>query len=495
MAIALLLFVHRPAATADRDPDRNDDGRIDKLDVQRLWEELATSRNDPTADLTGDGVVDLLDLARLSTMAEEASGSAIAALTPPPEIELAVEYLLARLDVPDTARIILSGPVIPGSLIREDIQNLSTPNLEMEVLYGESPLAFTIDLDPRARLTHETIWGWVDVATGQLSAAAGHSPIQIQGPEGLIEPFKLKGIFRIQGREAVNGTGGGGGVLHDISAKAEAGAITGNSGTANVVRRALVVDLGDKDGNFWSGNGASAFAADADAMNTYLAGKGFTVQRISQYWGNAASYLPLKRPLHPLDLAKALDDIIKSYQTYFECPADTTFCHELFIYVSGHAVQAPLRAEQGMMVFSATGGGESGLYPYGDLKQSLRKLPRCVRVILFIDACYSGQAIPIMEDTYINNPAHPSTTNMRCTCGFTTITSTNAAKPASQGHGALQYDSSTEDFFQGADQDYNQNGVNGDFFDRWEHMRREGQGYSFPQRSMCPGQTSMWSVD
>jgi hypothetical protein len=60
------------------------------------------------------------------------------------------------------------------------------------------------------------------------------------------------------------------------------------------------------------------------------------------------------------------------------------------------------------------------------------------------------------------------------------------------GEGAT--DSGTEDWEDGASEDNDGDGVEGDLGDRWQEMEDQNSSYG-PKRFMCPGQTEMCSTD
>jgi len=118
---------------------------------------------------------------------------------------------------------------------------------------------------------------------------------------------------------------------------------------------------------------------------------------------------------------------------------------------------------------------------YDFLNQWLSNFLPCVKIIVFLDACHSGAAIPRLEGQC----------NLRGDCGLTIITTCSADEGTPTGDGLT--DSGTEDWSEGTD-DLDGDGTEGDLGDRWLNLEYENSSYS-PQRYLCPNQTSMCSTD
>lgn len=169
---------------------------------------------------------------------------------------------------------------------------------------------------------------------------------------------------------------------------------------------------------------------------------------------------------------------IQRYRDRLTCELGGGCCHELFLYLGAHG------DTNGFYLFDANGSGANERINYRELRDMLSGFAECVKIIVFIDACYSGAAIVWLGDLCSSRSYY---------CGATIVTATDATHEAAGGQGPT--DSATQDFLEdAANQDRDGDQRTGDFGDRWMHMQSQGQDYG-PQRFICPGQTSMCSTD
>ncbi|RLI85043.1 MAG: hypothetical protein DRO98_07645, partial [Archaeoglobales archaeon] len=74
------------------------------------------------------------------------------------------------------------------------------------------------------------------------------------------------------------------------------------------------------------------------------------------------------------------------------------------------------------------------------------------------------------------------------------LTACDATECTPSGQGLT--DSATEDFNQGEDKDYDNDGKKGDLFDRWEEMRKQGEDYGLnPRLSRDPRHGNLCVLD
>jgi hypothetical protein len=197
--------------------------------------------------------------------------------------------------------------------------------------------------------------------------------------------------------------------------------------------QALIVDGGDKNGYLTSGI-ASNVAADAELMNTWLAGRGFTVKRISQYWKNP-------NPAYPNGQEQAMlfADIAGYVNLYTNTPTGGDCHHEFFLYVSSHG------DEYGAFyLYDSDGSGNSNAVAYKETFMNLNAFPTDAQhqttVYTMFDACYSGLAIPSAKGQFTVMPRNPAGH-----LGLQTLAAAGALHTAAAGHTAFA-DSATEDF-------------------------------------------------
>jgi hypothetical protein len=93
-------------------------------------------------------------------------------------------------------------------------------------------------------------------------------------------------------------------------------------------------------------------------------------------------------------------------------------------------------------------------FKYENLNSWLSVFPPCVKVIVFLDICKAGNA----QDDLLPQ------CSIRADCGFTLIMSCDADNSTPTGLGLA--DSGTEDWAEGAGEDFDNDGKDGDLGDR-----------------------------
>jgi len=165
-------------------------------------------------------------------------------------------------------------------------------------------------------------------------------------------------------------------------------------------------------------------------------------------------------------------------------------CLEFFLYIVSHGT------DDGFDIYDPTGSGNEDYIRYWKVLREigldgwLSEFPAWVKLVIFIDTCYSGGAVK-----------HLTAVKNRCNtrrCGVTIITSSDADHPTPAGIRwvpfAPKLDSPTEDFMDGANKDHDGDGKKGDIRDRFEQMKKESGGLN-PQLFICPWQESLCSLD
>ncbi|MEE9189643.1 MAG: thrombospondin type 3 repeat-containing protein, partial [Candidatus Neomarinimicrobiota bacterium] len=200
----------------------------------------------------------------------------------------------------------------------------------------------------------------------------------------------------------------------------------------------------------------------------------FNVYRTSQYWGNSHPYI---------QNANALYSLIEAYGNLFKSlgPPDSG-CDEFFLYVTAHAAGAA------MEIYAPDGQGNRFYPTYGAIYDKLLEFPSYIKVTIFLDGCYTGNAISHHKDGKIPQLC-------KKLCAFTIMTSTDANKSAVAP--GIVWDSGTEDFMEGADLDLDGDGVNGDIQDRFKKMVEQNSALkpTNPQFYHCPEGGSWCSTD
>jgi len=388
----------------------------------------------------------------------------------PPEAEQTARTISSKISIPKTSIVFLIGPVKPGTILRESNPDDGQQAVELKVPGTSGKYyVFFIDDQPDFKFAHPVRYAWLNLETGDHSVInASWQPV-VEQPGVTPSPFELIDSYEISDVTFYFGEGGGVGHTYDISHKPVAQLPGGFSNVG------LVFDCGDKKKSWTVGNIADNMAEDADDVQEYLKANGFKVERISQYWGNAHTAF---RRTKPGAMRDGLRDIIQGYANGLKCPPkDGSKCHEFFLYISGHG------SADGFFIYDPSGNGNSDFVSYLLLTEWLCEILDCVKIVVFIDACYSGGAIKPLEILCLG----------REDCGVTIMTAADDKHTTPGGHGST--DSATEDFIEGADEDYDKDGKEGDLRDRWEEMRRQGQDYGRPQLKLCEGQKSLCSLD
>jgi hypothetical protein len=149
---------------------------------------------------------------------------------------------------------------------------------------------------------------------------------------------------------------------------------------------ALIIDGGDER-KYPSGDIAKAAAADAELMDNWLAGRGFNVQRVSQYWDNA---IPHPHYLTGAQRISLFDDITRYVNRYTNTPTAPGCHHEFFLYISSHGSGRPAS----FYLYDGFGAGNNQGVLYDDLFTRLNAFPTDLKhettVYTMVDACYSG---------------------------------------------------------------------------------------------------------
>ncbi len=410
----------------------------------------------------------------------------------PAEARAAARVLLDSLAIGEGALVVMVAGVPPGSILRERVASGENP-VELRVPPAEGQYyACFIDETPEALLHHPVRFAWCDPLAGAVGVAEADQEMTVIPPAGAPAPFTFRAYGQVgQVHFCLVGGGGAGEPVAPGSAQpCPDGAPARRASADRVQRLAMVIDGGDVR-TTW-GRLVPAYHAialtvrvadklceDAQAMAAYLAARGFDVERVSQYWDNSMPYFTDADHFQRVMARKAAE--------FGDCPADS--CHELFIFVASHG------AKGGLLSFYPKDGGANMWHvdPAGNLVNILRlRLPSCVKLTVFLHACYSGGLITdYNHDSFCTNH-----------CGLTLLTTTDAATPALAGRGVA--DSPIDDFLEdGAEKDLDSDGTPGDLYDRYIEMvyqvnklrlyQRWSQG--IPLSYHCPSGGSWCSLD
>lgn len=444
------------------------------------------------------------------------------------EVRQAANILLSKLTVSPPSEVMVTGPVEPGTVMREIVVSDETPvELTVPETAGTYYLFF-IDDEPQARYEHPVRYAWVELNTEQMQYVSANERPFIERPGKEPGPFVLQGAEVISDVHFMYMTGEGGqldiGESFDVSEmnlNNKKGLNSVNkylqyqkqhqnaTNSSNACKKlALVLDGGDHwKWKMLGGEGielkckalniAKACYDDAEMIAKWLAGNGFEVTRISNFGG-----VGVPPGVPSIDTSDDFLTQLENLAINFEkngCRKDC--CHELFIFMTGHGSSE----NTGFIICpKLTYGiiGKSGewkplnpckLILYYDIFEKLKQvLPSCVKVTLFIDACYSGKAI--FSSSYLEQFCEEH-------CALTIITSTD------REHKSHAFKSAAKAFinfgFGSVEQaklkkDWDEDGNVGDIRDRCTAMEKSIKGfkkYGTPQFYHCPEPTCWCSLD
>ena len=407
----------------------------------------------------------------------------------PPEPQAQAEdiarQLLRHVEIDAGARVLMLGPVASGMSIKERLPRDDAAALVASTMDSNLPAelavpgdsgqyyVFYIDDEPDARFCHNVRYAWLDVESGSTFVVEAQFPPVFAEHDQTFECCRVGDPFTVDGVLFCFGERGAPGEDNDISHKAEAPRPSASK-PVDCRKLALVLDCGDLDDHGIAGDLADDFADDAKDIAGYLGDNGYAVQRISQSWENDIPALK-----NSLTLRNDLEKMIDAYAGLLACPQKQC-CHEFFLYISAHG------DKEGFHLYDPRGNSLFDRVKYSQLDTWLSRFPSCVKIIVFVDACYSGNVITRMTKTL-------DRCNAETRCGVTIMTSSAADKTAPAGD--IGSTSGTEHFLDGEDEDHDGDGKEGDLYDRYHEMDEELEDDSDPQSKLCPNQTSYCSLD
>lgn len=404
----------------------------------------------------------------------------------------AAGILLDQVEVSDSSIVLVNGPVDPGAVLSENDIEENNPSEITIPDNGGNHFVFIVDEEPNSMLPHPFRFGWVNLEDSTFQIKDSDYMITIHHQDSDPEPFEVIDHFTNNGIDIFYLEGDGGADPKDISSKSgislENITITPSKQKAGrtKVKEALVMDGGDyarfvrnpKSFKGWDYNGgviAGELAeSNANPMQNWLNEYQFNVFRASQYWGNSHPYVENSNQFY---------DLISKYAQEFKDlgPPDWG-CDEFFLYVSSHAAGTALE------FYSPDGKGNRFYIKYSDFYDRLLEFPSYVKVTVFLDGCYTGNAISHFKDGKIKKLCSKL-------CAFTVMTSTDDSHTAIAP--GVAWDSGTEDFMEGASSDLDGDGTTGDIQDRFLYMKDQNSIIkpTNPQSFHCPTGTNWCSTD
>ncbi|MBM3320477.1 MAG: hypothetical protein FJY73_07360 [Candidatus Eisenbacteria bacterium] len=388
--------------------------------------------------------------------------------------------------VPAGSSVRFVGPVEPGTVIREIAPE--EPAVEMTIPDSAGTVyVFFVDDEPGNRRAHPYRYVWMDLDSRTHRTVGASWDGRIIRPGGAAPaPFSVKETFTLDGvaYEHVEGEG----ALAPIDAGhkepfrsplEEPSAATPPLRGARArerVRHALVIDCGDTSARQEAAR--AMHEREAVPIAEWVRSYGFTTRHASQWAGSSNE--TFKPTPGGGSVRNAVLDAFDHYGELFTLlgPPDLE-CDEFFLYVAAHATG------RGNLVVYYPDGTDAAVIGYDEILWRIRdRFPSYVKITLFFDACFSGQSITK------NRP----TIAQLCErlCAFTLLTSADSSKTVPVPGG--REDSATEDFLEGASEDHDGDGTEGDIRDRFIEMRDEF-GNRNPMSVHCPETISWCSLD
>jgi hypothetical protein len=375
--------------------------------------------------------------------------------------EIALRFL-EKVAVTPSSDVYVLGPVEPGTVVQEEASsNVTAVELEVPEALGTNYI-FIVDDMPGYKFAHPMRYVWMQYECGETEVVDASWPPVILQPGVTLTPYSSIRSTVIDDVSFTGLTGSGAGITNSISDKPVTSPPNMTNTTAECGDRlALVIDGGDKDKPWYKGDLADNFEKDANSIATWLETNGYRVFRISQYWGNKKDgAIPAVNGKNVS--SKALEAVFAAFAKNLSC------CDNFFLYIAAHGVEPAImtppipNVPPAFKIYSATGDGNHEEIGYDKLCRWLMEFPKCVKVTIFLDVCYSGAAIPYL-------------TGLRDKLSKVTILT--ATDDKTEAAGGQSIDSATEDFMQGADKDNDHDGTKGDLGDRALQMWKEGKGY------------------
>ncbi len=400
------------------------------------------------------------------------------------------EAIHAKFAPPDTAIVLFTGPVEPGTILAENVhEDSGRAELAVPDSAGEY-YAILIDYQPGRLFQHAVRYGWMEVARGDSGSTTGDYWITVLRPGVSPAPFQALQLDEVGGVEYYAVDGEGGPDLQSFSHKAiaedpltdDAGVFVQSRDIARApISLGIVFDGGARKGilqggprtldNKFISEAKNLSEKSADPVAAWLKSRKFVVMRVSQYWGNDKPYLKS---------ASDLVELIKKYAEYYKLQGKPDGgCDNFYFYMTAHGYKDGKGAFE---IHPPSGNGNFDVLSLSTFLDAFESFPDFVKVTIHVDNCYAGKVITEHRPKIA--------TLCKSLCALTIMASVDSVHEAWVPD--LAHDSGTEDFMDGATVDHDGDGVKGDVRDRFEEMKSQG-GSLNPMSFHCPDGGS-WCV-
>lgn len=254
------------------------------------------------------------------------------------------------------------------------------------ILVKKASYLFVIDDEPGSRFGHPVRYALVEEGSREVTEYDANWFPELKNSE---DTLKTTGTAEVKGNEITLVSSRGGteeqerprltADISDLMLQLECG------------NQAIIIDGGDKNRLGTSQNISSFASRDADSMGALYSRAQYAVTRFSQDY-NPGNITIKAIPVDPATGSAAAyikNSISKIRDLYnkMACCSSSKLTYNLAIVIVANANEA----SSGFKLYNANGKGACEEIDYfEDILKPLQSLPQCVRITLFVDACYSG---------------------------------------------------------------------------------------------------------
>ncbi len=328
--------------------------------------------------------------------------------------EEAAESMLNFLDIDENSEIYgLIEPLTAGVIIESE-EPSDIDSIEVKALSH----LFIIDDEPWSRFGHPVRYVLVEKETKSVDVYNANWFPTLKNSDA---PWKSTGTTNINENDiGLLGRGD----KDEPAPERQPATIVGEALLSiKCLNNALIFDAGDKNRKGVANNMASSAARDADSMLALYEKEKYNILRFSQYWDNKnedVKTIPVDPEARSAAkfIRESLLQLCEHYNSN-KCCANSKLDFNLFIYINANAL--PSSSE--FKVYKPDGSGiHENISYFEDILKHLQTLPQCVKITMFVDACFSGTLVnPEFLDSWLKRG------------NYEIITASDALKTTSSG--------------------------------------------------------------
>jgi len=383
-------------------------------------------------------------------------------------------------NVSATSIVTFTGPVIPGTIIKEQTIEGYDPT-ELQVPQQEGTYyAFSIDNEPDMYYSHDMDYAWLDMETGTIGTEMDvFWPVEIRQPDKTPTPFVMVDSLNVNGVVYYQMSGDGYPEYDDYS-----GDPTPEISLLKpyVEREPIKLALTLSGGEFLQNPNLNKRMNDllAEPMHDWLKDKhNFQTINVNQNGGQGVPKFSSSAQFFAL-----LNNVAT---VFINAGEPDCGCDEFFLYLVAHGLPATQNGRNLPAGFVIRVGARYQLIKYEDIYTTIKDVfPDWVKVTLLVESCFSGRMITEFSDEI----------NAICAdqCALTVLSTASNTKPASAPTSLTDQRGATSVFLNANNQDYDGDGIPGDIQDRFTQMfyQKDDQG---PRWFHCPDGGTWCSTD